>query len=178
MITVDDPQKIGDPIRSFTMYTVHTRVRVACFLSPLTHGYPQTTSPLFQKSSFSVLRRYSDFLWLYETLSLNNPGVVVPPVPEKNPFGRFDDQFVKQRRQALEKCIQKTANHPVLMKDLDLKFFLESDNFALDVGGPVFFVGILINRDILDEAQKSGACARKRRIYCFDRAYNRWPTIS
>ena len=26
-ITVDDPQKVGDPIRSFTMYTVHTRVR-------------------------------------------------------------------------------------------------------------------------------------------------------
>ncbi|KAF9563121.1 Vps5-domain-containing protein [Agrocybe pediades] len=116
-ISVDDPQKVGDPIRSFTMYTVHTR----------------TTSPLYQKSSFSVLRRFSDFLWLYETLSNNNPGVVVPPTPEKNPFGRFDDQFVKQRRLALEKCIQKTANHPVLMKDPDLKLFLESDTFALDI---------------------------------------------
>jgi sorting nexin-1/2 len=117
VITVDDPQKIGDPIRSFTMYTVHTR----------------TTSPLFQKSAFSVLRRYSDFLWLYETLSINNPGVVVPPVPEKNTFGRFDDQFVRQRRMALEKCIQKTANHPVLGKDPDLRKFLESDSFALDI---------------------------------------------
>ncbi|ESK96508.1 sorting nexin 3 [Moniliophthora roreri MCA 2997] len=117
VISVDDPQKVGDPIRSFTMYTVHTR----------------TTSPLFQKSAFSVLRRYSDFLWLYETLSNNNPGVVVPPVPEKNPFGRFDDQFVKQRRFALEKCIQKIANHPVLMKDPDLKLFLESDTFSLDI---------------------------------------------
>jgi sorting nexin-1/2 len=79
--------------------------------------------------------------------------VVVPPVPEKNPFGRFDDQFVKQRRQALEKCIQKMANHPVLMKDSDLKFFLESDNFALDVS---FFQkrnleGVL-NDNTLDEA--------------------------
>jgi sorting nexin-1/2 len=72
-------------------------------------------------------------LWLYETLSNNNPGVVVPPVPEKNPFGRFDQNFVRQRRLALEKCIQKTANHPELAKDADLKFFLESDNFALDV---------------------------------------------
>ncbi|PPQ96270.1 hypothetical protein CVT26_005657 [Gymnopilus dilepis] len=117
VITVDDPQKVGDPIRGFTMYTVHTR----------------TTSPLYQKSAFSVLRRYSDFLWLYETLSNNNPGVVVPPVPEKNTFGRFDDQFVRQRRLALEKCIQKIANHPVLMKDPDLKLFLESDTFALDI---------------------------------------------
>ncbi|EDR13983.1 uncharacterized protein LACBIDRAFT_151832, partial [Laccaria bicolor S238N-H82] len=117
IISVEDPQKVGDPIRSFTMYTVHTR----------------TTSPLFQKSAFSVLRRYSDFLWLYETLSNNNPGVVVPPVPEKNSFGRFDDQFVRQRRLALEKCIQKIANHPVLGKDADLRTFLESDSFALDI---------------------------------------------
>ncbi|KAF7430895.1 Vacuolar protein sorting-associated protein 5 [Pleurotus ostreatus] len=117
VISVDDPQKVGDPIRGYTMYTVHTR----------------TTSPMFQKSAFSVLRRYSDFLWLYETLSSNNPGVVVPPVPDKNPFGRFDDQFVKQRRFALEKCIQKIANHPLLGKDADLKIFLESDTFALDI---------------------------------------------
>lgn len=88
---------------------------------------------MFEKSAFSVLRRYSDFLWLYETLSINNPGVVVPPVPEKNPFGRFNDHFVRQRRFALEKCIQKIANHPVLAKDPDLKLFLESDSFALDV---------------------------------------------
>ncbi|KAI0312300.1 Vps5 C terminal like-domain-containing protein [Amylostereum chailletii] len=116
-ITVDDPQKVGDPIRGYTMYTVHTR----------------TTSPLYSKPSFSVLRRYSDFLWLYETLSLNNPGVVVPPVPEKNTFGRFDDQFVQQRRMGLENCITKMANHPELGKDPDLKLFLESDTFSLDI---------------------------------------------
>ena len=96
-------------------------------------GSCQTSSPLFSKATFSVLRRYSDFLWLYETLSMNNPGVVVPPAPEKNPFGRFDEQFVQQRRSALEKCVQKMANHPVLCKDPDLRFFLENDNFVLDV---------------------------------------------
>ncbi|TFK79220.1 Vps5-domain-containing protein, partial [Polyporus arcularius HHB13444] len=117
VITVDDPQRVGDPIRAYTMYTVHTK----------------TTSPMYKKSTFSVLRRYSDFLWLYETLSMNNPGVVVPPVPDKNPFGRFDEEFVQQRRLALEKCIQKIASHPVLQKDTDLKLFLESDTFSLDI---------------------------------------------
>ena len=73
-------------------------------------------------------------MWLYETLSNNNPGVVVPPVPEKSPFNRFEATFVQQRRLALEKCIQKIANHPVLQKDADLKLFLECDNFALEVG--------------------------------------------
>ncbi|KAI9063885.1 Vps5-domain-containing protein, partial [Trametes sanguinea] len=117
VISVDDPQKVGDPIRPYTMYTVHTK----------------TTSPMYKKSTFSVLRRYSDFLWLYETLSMNNPGVVVPPVPEKAPFGRFDNEFVQQRRLGLEKCIQKIANHPVLQKDPDLRLFLESDTFSLDI---------------------------------------------
>lgn len=104
------------------------------FLLAQTPDALQTSSSLFSKPSFSVLRRYSDFLWLYETLSMNNPGVIVPPVPEKNTFGRFDENFVQQRRLALEKCIQKMANHAVLAKDPDLKFFLESDSFALDVG--------------------------------------------
>ncbi|EAU90507.2 protein transporter [Coprinopsis cinerea okayama7 len=117
VITVDDPQKVGDPLRPYIMYTVHTR----------------TTSPLFHKSAFSVLRRYSDFVWLYEALCYNNPGVVVPPVPEKSSFGRFEDQFVRQRRLGLEKCIQKMANHPVLAKDPDLRLFLESDTFSLDI---------------------------------------------
>ena len=93
---------------------------------------------MYSKSAFSVLRRYSDFLWLYETLSNNNPGVVVPPVPEKSPFNRFDASFVNQRRLALEKCITKIANHPVLQKDPDLKLFLESDTFALDVRSSVY----------------------------------------
>ncbi|KAL5492536.1 VPS5 [Sanghuangporus weigelae] len=116
-ISVEDPQKVGDPIRPYILYTVHTK----------------TNSPLFSKSSFSVLRRYSDFLWLYEMLCLNNPGVIVPPVPEKNPFGRFDNLFVQQRRLALEICIQKIASHPVLIKDPDFRLFLESDTFALDI---------------------------------------------
>ncbi|VDB90633.1 unnamed protein product [Peniophora sp. CBMAI 1063] len=116
-ITVSDPQKVGDPIRGYTMYTVHTK----------------TSSPLFAKPSFSVLRRYSDFLWLYETLVANNPGVVVPPVPEKNTFGRFDEEFVQARRRGLESCVCKMANHEVLSRDKDLKLFLESDTFSLDI---------------------------------------------
>ena len=54
-------------------------------------------------------------------------------MPEKSSFGRFDDQFVQQRRTALENCVNKIANHPVLCKDADLKLFLESDTFSLDV---------------------------------------------
>lgn len=35
----------------------------------------------------SVLRRFSQFLWLVERLGANNPGVIVPPVPDKQISG-------------------------------------------------------------------------------------------
>lgn len=63
----------------------------------------------------------------------NNPGVVVPPPPEKQAVGRFDTNFVESRRAALERMLNKIAAHPILQHDGDLKIFLESDTFSLDV---------------------------------------------
>lgn len=80
-----------------------------------------------------MTRRYKDFLWLYNTLHANNPGVVVPPPPEKQAMGRFDTNFVESRRMALEKMLNKTAAHPTLQHDGDLKIFLESEAFSMDV---------------------------------------------
>ena len=48
--------------------------------------------------------------------------------------GRFEEQFVETRRSALERALGKMANHPVLSLDPDLKLFLSSDAFAIDVG--------------------------------------------
>ncbi|OCF46000.1 hypothetical protein I317_00088 [Kwoniella heveanensis CBS 569] len=115
-ITVGDPTKVGDPVRGYTVYTVKT----------------QTTSPHYRKGSFSVLRRFSDFLWLFEVLTSNNPGVIVPPVPGKHTFGRFQDQFIETRRAALQRCLGKITSHPVLQLDPDLRLFLESDSFAYE----------------------------------------------
>ncbi|WWD18630.1 hypothetical protein CI109_103083 [Kwoniella shandongensis] len=115
-ITVSDPHRMGDAVRGYTVYTVRTK----------------TTSPHYRKGDFTVLRRFSDFLWLYEVLTLNNPGVIVPPVPDKHAFGRFQDQFIETRRSALERCLAKITSHPVLQLDPDLRMFLESDSFALD----------------------------------------------
>lgn len=66
----------------------------------------------------------------------NNPGAVVPPVPEKVAIGRFAPELVEARRHGLETCIQKITNHALLYDDPDLKLFLESDNFAQDVSLP------------------------------------------
>lgn len=41
--------------------------------------------------------------------------------------------FVESRRAALERMLNKTAAHPILQHDGDLKLFLESEAFNVDV---------------------------------------------
>lgn len=93
----------------------------------------QTTSKGYSKPEFEVKRRYRDFLWLYNTLHGNCPGVVVPPPPEKQAVGRFESNFVESRRAALERMLNKIAAHPTLQHDPDLKLFLESESFNVDI---------------------------------------------
>lgn len=101
------------------------------------YGFPtdsqKTTSKGYRQSEFEVKRRYRDFLWLYNTMHGNNPGVVVPPPPEKQALNRFESNFVESRRAALEKMCNKIAAHPTLQHDPDLKLFLESESFNIDV---------------------------------------------
>lgn len=58
---------------------------------------------------------------------------MVPPPPEKQAVGRFDQNFVESRRAALERMLNKIAAHPVLQHDGDLKLFLESEAFNVDI---------------------------------------------
>ncbi|EJT71592.1 hypothetical protein GGTG_10847 [Gaeumannomyces tritici R3-111a-1] len=116
-ISVGDPHKVGDMTGSHIVYSVRTK----------------TSSKGYRQPEFEVKRRYRDFLWLYNTLHGNNPGVVVPPPPEKQAVGRFESNFVESRRQALEKMLNKTAAHPTLQNDPDLKLFLESESFNVDI---------------------------------------------
>lgn len=133
-ILVGDPHKVGDLTSSHIVYQVRTKVQLSvetCMKYSLTFG--QTTSKAYKVPEFAVSRRYRDFLWLYTSLHNNNPGVVVPPPPEKQAVGRFDTNFVESRRQALERMLNKTASHPILHHDADLKIFLESEAFNIDV---------------------------------------------
>lgn len=134
-IHVGDPQKRGNAAVAHVLYTVTTKTKVDGFRG---HAFSVCAVSVFQPivhADFQAerLRRYNDFLWLYNQLSHNNPGIIIPPVPDKQSLGRFSAIFVAQRRHALQTCINKTANHPLLSNDPDLKLFLESDNFSLDV---------------------------------------------
>ncbi|GAA5835671.1 hypothetical protein JCM11251_002991 [Rhodosporidiobolus azoricus] len=120
IISVGDPQTVGSALNPTSQHTVYT-VRI------------RTTSSAFRKSDFSVLRRYSHFVWLYEALVQNNPGVIVPGMPEKHAIGRFGSEFVENRRLGLQASLNKIVSHPMLVGDPDLRLFLESDTFHVDI---------------------------------------------
>ena len=44
-----------------------------------------------------VRRRFSDFVWLRDTLCAQYVGVFVPPMPPKKPLGILDDEFLDER---------------------------------------------------------------------------------
>lgn len=117
-VSVSDPQKIGsDLINAHVVYRVKTK----------------TNSPAFRNAEFSVNRRFRDFLWLYNQLQEQFPGVIIPPVPEKHAIGRFQNEFVETRRIALERCLRKITSHPLLQNEKDVRMFLESETFSVDV---------------------------------------------
>lgn len=76
----------------------------------------------------AVLRRYSDFLWLYERLHNDRPGSIVPALPEKQPVGRFNAIFIEDRRIQLETFVRRVAVHPELQDCTCLETFLRADD--------------------------------------------------
>jgi hypothetical protein len=89
---------------------------------------PQNSDLTSTQTFSAVLRRYSDFLWLYEKLQIERAGAIVPPLPEKNPVGRFNPAFVELRRRELERFLRRAVVHPELQDCASLDVFLRADD--------------------------------------------------
>uniref|UniRef100_A0A9J8DCU6 Sorting nexin-2 n=1 Tax=Cyprinus carpio carpio TaxID=630221 RepID=A0A9J8DCU6_CYPCA len=98
-----------------------------------------TSLTMFRSKTFTVRRRFSDFLGLYEKLSEKHSqnGYIVPPPPEKSILGMTkvkvgkedpsSAEFVERRRAALERYLQRVVCHPSLLQDPDVREFLEKE---------------------------------------------------
>ncbi|XP_068613266.1 sorting nexin-1 [Brachionichthys hirsutus] len=123
-VAVTNPERVGDGMTAYVAYKVSTR----------------TSLLMFRSRVFSVRRRYSDFLGLFEKLSVKPSlqGCIVPPPPEKSVVGMtkvkvgMDDpssvEFVERRRAALERYLQRVVSHPSLIQDPDVREFLERED--------------------------------------------------
>jgi sorting nexin-1/2 len=114
-------------------------------------------APNQQQAQYSaVMRRYSDFLWLYERLHTERPGAIVPPLPEKQPVGRFSPQFVEERRVHLERFLRRVAVHPELQDTTGLDLFLRADDMAFNAAKNSKTAGVVMNASMMQQSQYGG----------------------
>ncbi|KAM5431944.1 intercellular trafficking and secretion [Microsporum canis] len=85
----------------------------------------------FQRTDFSVRRRFTDFYFLYNTLFREYPACAIPPLPDKHKMeyvrgDRFGPEFTQRRAWSLHRFIKRITLHPVLRRAPILATFLES----------------------------------------------------
>jgi len=108
----------------------YTSYRVDVRPPPNTPGDVHEDVFLANTTFSAVLRRYSDFLWLYERLHMERAGAIIPPIPEKQPVGRFSPAFVEDRRVNLERFLRRVAVHPELQDAKCVDTFLRADDLT------------------------------------------------
>eukprot|EP00571_Detonula_confervacea_P017807 CAMPEP_0172298356 /NCGR_PEP_ID=MMETSP1058-20130122/1053_1 /TAXON_ID=83371 /ORGANISM="Detonula confervacea, Strain CCMP 353" /LENGTH=523 /DNA_ID=CAMNT_0013007625 /DNA_START=124 /DNA_END=1695 /DNA_ORIENTATION=- len=127
-VTVSDPVIHADGMNKYTSYRVDCRPPLNTNNDPAPPG-PQDVFLQNNPGQYSsVLRRYSDFLWLYDRLHKEKAGGIIPPLPEKQAVSRFSPEFVEDRRRALEKFVRRVILHPELWEANCLMTFLRADD--------------------------------------------------
>ncbi|OMJ18190.1 Vacuolar protein sorting-associated protein vps5 [Smittium culicis] len=138
-ISVSEPIKISDSISSHTVYKVSTK----------------TDCSLFVEKEFVVRRRYRDFEWLYLQLQIENPGIIIPPIPEKQSFGRFEQSFIENRRIGLQTHLDRIAGHPILHKNKSFILFLESKDFVSQAKIVLFLFFFILSYFIIESTKEA-----------------------
>lgn len=119
-ISVSDPQKEQELSNSlvpggttYVTYLITTR----------------TDLPEFDGTEFSVRRRFRDVVTLSDRLAESYRGFFIPLRPDKSVVESQvmqKQEFVEQRRAALEKYLRRLAAHPVIRRGEEIRMFLEA----------------------------------------------------
>mmetsp|Transcript_14678 Transcript_14678/g.57598 ORF Transcript_14678/g.57598 Transcript_14678/m.57598 type:complete len:261 (+) Transcript_14678:141-923(+) len=88
----------------------------------------ETNLPGYSEGSYSVERRYKEFLKLWAWLNKQSiPGL--PAMPEKSYLDRFAAKRMQYRKEQFEKILKWAASHSKLRNDPVLKGFLTEPQF-------------------------------------------------
>lgn len=71
-----------------------------------------------------VMRRYSDFEWLYDYLVKEWPLCIIPPVAEKKLTNNLEESLVERRENFLQHFMDRICRHPELKSSAGFKAFL------------------------------------------------------
>ena len=77
---------------------------------------------------FKVRKRYSDFEWLRNSLSIQYVGCVIPPLCKKNYGDRFTEALVLKRKRLLQKFMEGILVHPLMRDSQILYDFISINN--------------------------------------------------
>lgn len=86
-------------------------------------------------SGIQVARRYKHFDWLHEQLSAKYILIPIPPLPEKQVAGRYEEDLIDHRKHILQLWVNKICRHPVLSKsDVWIHFLTCTDEKQWKIG--------------------------------------------
>lgn len=77
---------------------------------------------------YNVVRKYSDFKWLKDILSTIYAGSVIPPLPKKLKYEKWDDKHIHRTKRKLQKFIQGLVDDPIIKHSKILFDFLSIEN--------------------------------------------------
>lgn len=75
-------------------------------------------------NNIQVSRRYKHFDWLHERLQEKFTLIPIPPLPDKQISGRYDEQLIERRRVQLQEFVDWMCKHPVLSRSEVWQHFL------------------------------------------------------
>lgn len=131
-IMVHSPNKRSSLLSgAYTVYAV-TSIFGPDTRNPDYHSNEEDAGSPASPVRITVHRRFSHFVALHTALSRRLPGIALPPLPEKQYAGRFNDDFVEARRGDLQRYLQRVVRHPVARYAEVVIFFLgcESDSVS------------------------------------------------
>ncbi|TFY81957.1 hypothetical protein EWM64_g2053 [Hericium alpestre] len=162
-VLVHSPSKRASTLSgSYIVYSV-----TSLFHASSEDSDSDSSDPPPTPTRINVHRRFSHFVVLHTALTRRLPGIALPPLPEKQYAGRFNDDFVEARRGDLERYLARIVRHPVARYAEILTFFLgcESEtewkrqlprHLALPPAGPSFYANVFhpaFNFDAEDAAE-------------------------
>jgi len=75
-------------------------------------------------NNIQVSRRYKHFDWLYERLTNKYNFIPIPPLPDKQIQGRYEEEFIEHRMNQLQSFVDRMCRHPILSQCEVWKHFL------------------------------------------------------
>lgn len=75
-------------------------------------------------NNIQVSRRYKHFDWLHERLEEKYCFIPIPPLPDKQISGRYEDAFIEHRRTQLQEFVNYVCRHPVLSRSRVWEHFI------------------------------------------------------